>query len=215
MSEPRPLSISLPDARRRLMRAVDSIGDELDPDLMEVRARGMAEIMEARWHATMTQRFAGATWEGISDPVAAEKLRVWSELTRQPNLVVLGPVGTGKTSAAVVALRRAFDACLEVRFAPAGVLLNSLPPKGEACLDDYCQADRLLIDDVGQETKTPWTTEQLGLIITERYNEMRPTVVTSNFKAKDLEAHLGVHTASRLMGDGAEVIVMRGPDRRR
>lgn len=216
MTEPIRLSVSLPDARRRLLRAADSgTGDELDPELDDIRARGMAEIMDARWRSTVTPRFADATWEEIGDPRAAEQLRAWSTAPRQPNLLVLGPVGTGKTSAAAVALRASFDACLEVHFAEVGMMLQSLRPDGGGCLADLLEADRLFIDDVGQETKTAWTREQLGIIITARYNERWPTVVTSNFNAKDLKTHLEPHTASRLMGDGATLVVMRGDDRRK
>lgn len=216
MTDPRPLSFSLPDARRRLLRAADTgTGDELDPDLEAIRARGMAEIMENRWRSTVTPRFAGATWDLIEDQRAAAQLRDWSRMSRPTNLVVLGPVGTGKTSAAAVALRSAFDACLEVQFTPCGEMLAALRPDGGGCMADLLEADRLFIDDVGQETKTAWTREQLGIIVTARYNEERPTVVTSNFNAKDLEAHLEKHTASRLMGDGAVIVVLRGTDRRR
>lgn len=216
MTEPARLSISLPDARRRLMRAANAgTGDELDPGLEDIRARGMAEILDNRWRSTVTPRFADATWEAITDPRSVEQLRAWSAMSQPVNLVVLGPVGTGKTSAAAVALRTHFNSCLEVHFAPCGEMLATLRPDGGGCVNDLIEADRLFIDDVGQETKTAWTREQLGIIITARYNEQRPTVVTSNFNAKDLEAHLEKHTASRLLGDGATVVVMRGDDRRR
>ena len=215
MSDPSPISASMPAVRRHLVRASNSTGDELDANLAAIRARGMAQVLEARWHQIIPQRFSSATWEAVGDPRAADQLKAWSGLSRQPNLVLLGPVGSGKTSAAVVALRSAHEACKEVLFVEAGSMLASLRPDGGGCVDDYCEADRLLVDDVGQETKTVWTREQVGLIVTSRYNAELPTVVTSNFNLKDLEAHLEPHTASRLLGDGAVIVVMRGSDRRR
>lgn len=216
MTDPLPLSLSLPDARRRLMRAANTgTGDELDPELEEVRRRGMAAIMNARWSSTVPSRYAGATWDQV-EPKARPKLEAWAAMSKPTNLVVLGPPGTGKSSAAALALRAAFDACLEVRFAAARTLLNDLMPDGpEGALADYCEVDRLLIDDVGKEKPTPWTAEQLDYVISARYDSERPLVVTSNFNDKDLEAHLGAHAASRLLGDGATVVVMRGNDRRR
>lgn len=217
MSDPRPLSFSLPDARRRLIRAANTgTGDELDPELEEVRRRGMDEIMAARW-STVMLRYAGAIWEQVQ-PGAVEKLRAWMAMSKPANLVVLGPPGTGKSSAAALALRQAFDSCLEVRFVAARSLLNDLMPDCPdrfGALADYCEVDRLLIDDVGKEKPTPWTVEQLDHIISDRYNTERPVVVTSNFNEKDLEAHLGAHAADRLLGDGAVIVVMRGQSRRR
>lgn len=216
MSEPARISLSLPDARRRLMRAANTgTGDELDPELAEVRRSGMAEILAGAWSRTVPSRCAGATWDRVHD-AAREKLQAWSAMSKPVNLTVLGPVGTGKTSAAAVALRTAHDASLEVKFALVTDLLNQLHPGGpEGYLDDLCCADRLLIDDIGKEVKSPWTAAQIDHIISVRYNEERPLVVTSNFSQKDLSDHLGPHAASRLFGDGAVVVVMRGDDRRK
>lgn len=222
MTDPQPLSFSLPDARRRLMRPVDSgQGDELDPEMEDIRRKGMEAIMEARWSRTAWSKFAGATWAWLDReyPAASEKLRRWMTMAKPTNLVILGSVGTGKTSAAALALRPSFDACLEVVFARTGQMLDQIKEgfgqPGGVRLSDFSEADRLLLDDVGQENKTPWTREQLGSLISDRYNDERPTVVTTNFNEKDLEAHLGVHAADRLLGDGAVVVVMRGQSRRR
>ena len=222
MTDPQPLAFSLPDARRRLMRPVESgQGDELDPGLEEVRRKGMEQIMEAKWSRTAWSKFSGATWEWVDreHPMAAEQLRAWVAMSKPTNLVILGPVGIGKTSAAALALRPSFDACLEVVFARTGQMLDQIKegfgqPDGVR-LSDFSEADRLLLDDVGQENKTPWTREQLGSLISDRYNDERPTVVTSNFKERDLEEHLGAHAADRLLGDGAVIVVMRGQSRRR
>lgn len=217
MTEPAPLSFSLPDARRRLMRAANTgTGDELDPALEEIRRRGMAEILEARWSSTVPSRFAGATWEQITDPDARAKLQAWSAMSKPTNLTILGPVGVGKTSAATVALRAAHEGCLEVHMAHVKTMLDSLKPGGpEGALDDLCSVDRLLVDDIGKEVRSAWTAEQLDFIISARYDEERPVVVTSNFNANDLEAHIGAHVADRLLGDGAVIVVMRGQSRRR
>jgi DNA replication protein DnaC len=52
-----------------------------------------------------------------------------------------------------------------------------------------CQnADVLLIDDLGAERETEWAIETLYLLIDHRWNDEKPTIVTSNLSATDFLA---------------------------
>lgn len=72
----------------------------------------------------------------------------------------------------------------------------------------------LIIDDVGSSTKiTEWREEILFAIIDERYNSMKPTIVTSNFTQKEFleKYHPRIH--SRLFSKENTVIeVLDGID---
>lgn len=55
-------------------------------------------------------------------------------------------------------------------------------------------ADLLILDDLGTENTTPWASEKLFQIMNFRYNERRPTIVSSNRNLDDLDPRI----ASRL-----------------
>ena len=48
-------------------------------------------------------------------------------------------------------------------------------------------ADLLILDDLGTENTTPWASEKLFQLINFRYNERRPTIVSSNRNLDDLD----------------------------
>lgn len=58
-------------------------------------------------------------------------------------------------------------------------------------MDELCNADILLIDDIGAEKVTDWGRDEiLGTILQSRMNEHKTTFFTSNFTIKELEEHL-------------------------
>jgi DNA replication protein DnaC len=52
----------------------------------------------------------------------------------------------------------------------------------QQCIEAYV----LVLDDIGVEMSTDWAYQMLYLIIGERYNEMRPTIITSNLSLQKL-----------------------------
>ena len=219
MTDPRPIGDGL-----RLVRPEPEL-DESDAAVAAARQEGLAAVMEANWSRIMPQRFARATLDpipgkpntGVADEQARRRLRVWTTQHRPPNLILLGAVGTGKSSAAVACVHPAFVACLEVMFAPVREMLEALRAEFDSSqrgmLGDLCAEDRLVLDDLGTEKETEWTMERLGMVVDRRWSEERPTIVTSNLNQKDLTTRYGAHLASRLF-DGAVVVVLRGPNRR-
>lgn len=58
-------------------------------------------------------------------------------------------------------------------------------------MDELCNIDILLIDDIGAEKLTDWGRDEiLGTILQSRMNEHKTTFFTSNFTIKELEEHL-------------------------
>lgn len=50
----------------------------------------------------------------------------------------------------------------------------------------YKQADLLVIDDLGKEQPTEWSIQTLYNILNDRYEDMRPTIITTNYSQRDL-----------------------------
>lgn len=221
--EPRAVSDGLAAAREALRSAsasssvaTVSVDDELDADEIErLRQQGIQELRAQQWHLRCPQRFHRARLDDLEASVRAD-IEEWLTLSPRPNLVLLGPVGTGKTHAAIAAAHEDHQRGLDVLFLPVVELLDLLRPGGpEHMIDDVLHSARLVIDDVGHERATDWTGERLGAVINRRWLEERPVIATSNLTTKELSESIGERSYSRLVGDGAVVLELTGKDRRR
>lgn len=180
----------------------------------EERARYRDEHLSAKWAQAIPPRFWPATLDTVEASVRDPLVR-WSRLVDPPNLVLLGPIGTGKTHAAIAACRAAHWAGREVVFQPVDEMLDLLRPGGPAeAFYDLCDVDVLIIDDIGAEWPSGWTTQRWYAVINRRWLHEQPTVVTTNLESVQLEEALGPATFSRLVG-GATAVRLTGNDRRR
>lgn len=130
------------------------------------------------------------------------------------NLVLLGPVGTGKTWHAWHGIDAAYTRGWHgiARFYSAYQWKRHTTPRLDTEeMHRAATADALILDDPGALRVGEWDKEHLLGVIDERWNEGLPTVVTSN--SASLAEMLGPRAASR-MADGATVITLDGPDRR-
>ena len=78
-------------------------------------------------------------------------------------LYIHGGVGAGKTHAASAMARL---------FAEGGT---------EAAVARYAKCDVLVLDDLGKEDATEWSVGTVFSVLDARYEDMRPTIVTSNY----------------------------------
>jgi DNA replication protein DnaC len=190
-----------------------------DADVIDDAFPGEAErtvemMRERRWSARVPQRFVRARLADFDEPVASD-LWSWATQPQGRNLLLLGPVGTGKTHAAVAALRPAHDVGLVVSFWPISELFAALRPGEDQIMpDEICEADRLVVDDIGTERMTDWSGEMLYLIVNRRWLDEAPTIFTSNLAPNDLAEVVGVRMFSRIV-DRAVAVWFSGSDRRR
>lgn len=197
-----------------------TIGDDLTPEQARAEAEAMrAERDAAAWAQVCPSRFRHACWEWVATEhgaAAVADLQAWAADPKPPNLVLLGPVGTGKTAAALLACKQGqLERGQGVLFYPAPELLDALRPGGaEGAMTRMLDAPRLVIDDLGTEKPTDWTAERQGIVVNRRWMEERPIVATSNLQPKELCDAITERTYSRLVG-GALVLELGGQDRRR
>ncbi|MEW5530575.1 ATP-binding protein [Streptomyces virginiae] len=136
------------------------------------------------------------------------------------SLLIVGTTGTGKTHQAYGAIRCLVSAGVRLRWkaTTAADLYADLRPRpgrdGERELMDLARCPLLIIDDLGAAKNSEWTEEITMRLINRRYNEMLPTLLTTNLGMADLREHIGDRVASRLT-EMTDKVILDGPDRRR
>ena len=142
--------------------------------------------------------------------------------TGNKNLVFLGTTGTGKThissSIAKVVIERGF----EVLYDTAQNIFSAFEedkfrsgygpytPKGEK----YLECDLLIIDDLGTEFVTQFSTSCLYNLINTRINKGLPFIISSNLTNKQLLDTYDSRIVSRIIGSSSLVFVFPGKDKR-
>src|SRR5256714_11674343 len=131
-------------------------------------------------------------------------------------LLLVGPVGVGKTHLAVAILRELIERYqVPGLFYQFGALLrkiqdsyNAISQTSElAVLQPVFDADVLVLDELGASKPTDWVRDTMMQIINTRYNDKRLTIFTTNYSDKrkndadtieSLEDRIGVALRSRL-----------------
>lgn len=132
-----------------------------------------------------------------------------------------GTQGTGKThlAAAVARILAARGCSVEFRVAPALMeQLRSRASEDREATARLATCDLLVLDDLGKESPTAYACERLFDVVNERYNAMKPVVVTSNCTRGEIarrlvEGDVGRSIASRLV-EMTRRVHMDGDDRR-
>jgi DNA replication protein DnaC len=126
-----------------------------------------------------------------------------------------GPVGTGKTSLAILVAKAAKDAGRSYAVYPVPRLLAEIKRTFDRDASDtymgffrrLCTVDVLVLDDLGAEKQTEWVLEQLYSIVNERWQDRRSIVVTTNIPDADPEGpgrmlRASVHELHEAIGSG-------------
>lgn len=194
--------------------------------------------MTREWHRLVPRDYHDAELIDL-DPEVREPIKRWlRQVTdtehdprlRGPNMVLLGPIGTGKTHAAFAAMRELFweGTPSNQRFARGGLVRRSfrywsvpaalmrlrMHDRETDVMAELLDARVLLLDELGTAKATEWAQEQLFGVIDARRTELRPTVATTNLDLPALEGHLGPAAFSRLVGD-ALIVEVKGQNRRK
>ena len=132
----------------------------------------------------------------------------------------MGPVGTGKTTLAMLVSKAALKAGRSVAIYSMPRLLDTLGDAFRAdmsrvdLLDRLTAVDLLQIDDIGTAQTHEWVLEQLYSIVNARYENKRSMVITTNILDREaLCDQITDRTVSRLTEMCDELPVL-GRDRR-
>ena len=206
----------------------------MDPDfkarLDALAARGTAADPAADDHGWMLQRARERCERLIpaeyrtAEPTHPDVIE-WARTFRagadlRQGLLLLGPVGVGKTWEAYGALKNAVTAVRPIRWEAesAADLIDALRPRpgtdSSILFRRYASAHLLLLDDLGIAKSSEWVEELTFRLVDYRYRQGLATIATSNLSPADLAAILGERVVSRFAQRYTRV-VLKGHDRRR
>jgi DNA replication protein DnaC len=179
------------------------------PDEKADRLAARRAVYQARWAAQVPPMYAQASLIDLDQ----SQQHNWP--IESLNLVLAGPVGTGKTHAAYARGNDLADQGLWVQAVTVVDLLAALRPEGNPSLAKAVQECHVLIlDDLGAGKASEWAVEQMTALLDLRVREGRRTVVTTNVPEADLEAAWGGRFMDRLRFRRT-VHVFRGESRRK
>ena len=144
----------------------------------------------------------------------------WAQGRNTPMVMLYGQTGVGKTHLAVAASWVKIGLGKPVLFYSAAELVRKMQSGvNDGTLDETISsvksAQNLVLDDLGREYTTNWTTAIFHEIIDYRYNNRNNinTFITTNHSLSELETILGVPVVSRLTDHVASsVVIMDGQD---
>jgi DNA replication protein DnaC len=178
--------------------------------------------------AVIPRRYRDAAFE--RPPVTDMDLRVVAatrrfadsidaQLDAGRGLWFMGPLGTGKTTLAMLVSKAALKTGRSVAIYSLPRLLNQIRDMYRTdrshvdLLDRLTSVDLLHIDDIGAERTNDWVLEELYSIVNARYEDERSIVITTNIEADKLGEQITQRTVSRL-NEMCEGLWLEGHDRR-
>jgi DNA replication protein DnaC len=193
------------------------------------RARGVASAIPRKYRTVSFD--APPVSDMARDPARAPVFRAVKEfvasiderLAEGQGLWLMGDVGTGKTTLAMLVSKAAVEAGNTVAIYSLPRLLSRIrrtydAEAGEQSYLEFferlTEVDLLHIDDLGAEKRSDWVLEQLYAIINERYETQRSVVVTTNLSQEELEQQIGPRTVSRLVEICNDPLPLFGHDMR-
>lgn len=212
------------------------------------REQALAKALD---RAGATPRLLRMTLASHPDEAARAFAGRWLENYRAGEIASVwlsGPVGTGKTGLAWGIVRALTLDAIDAFYAtdydlrpddPRGIALfliwRDLLDELRVAFGNETAADAdpnallrrarripvLALDDLGSERPTRYALEQLAILVDQRYNRELPTIVTSNYAARDLAKVFGSEdkvTGGRILSrliHGGVAHVFDGPSLRR
>jgi DNA replication protein DnaC len=188
------------------------------------RSRGVASVIPAKYRGVSLDRPPICDLDRTVVAVVAEFVDGLAEhLDRGRGLWLMGDVGTGKTSLAMLVSKAALELGRSVAIYSLPRLLARIrrtydAEAGEQSYLEFFErltsVDLLHVDDLGAEKRSDWVLEQLYAIVNERYEEERSMVVTTNLDQAALEEQIGMRTVSRLVEICGDPLPLFGDDLR-
>lgn len=130
-----------------------------------------------------------------------------NDFPKTKSLLFMGETGLGKTHLSLAIVAAVSEKGYSVVYGPAGNLFTAAEREhfsysGETeKLDSMLSCDLLVIDDLGTEFLSPFTSSLFYNIINSRILENKPTIISTNLSIAEIEKRYSKRIASRFIGN--------------
>lgn len=219
MDEPTPISVALESLRARItVQAEDQASKTGMP-----KATSDSSLLETRLReAGVPKRFRAIL---AVDLRPTDGLRAARDYTADldghvadgQGLILRGPVGVGKTVAALHIVGECAQRSVPAWFARCSSLLDDISASGRFSQGSKFDELRLrlekavvlVLDDFGQERGDSWAERQLETIIARRYDDQLPVVVTTNLTGEEMAGKYSERILDRLQHT-CRIVTLKG-----
>ena len=189
---------------------------QLQKGLMYERLGAVSPLADSTFENFSLHYYSDAPTDG--SPVSARAImnKALLECTKYaasfspaaPSLLLIGAPGLGKTHLSIAIACAAIEKGFDVMYVPFHTLLTKLEAarfgKTSEEFQDYLSpvlnCELLVLDDLGSEFSTSFSTAVLHDIINTRQLQGTPTIINTNLKQSELSIRYGDRIRSRLLG---------------
>lgn len=129
-----------------------------------------------------------------------------------PNLILTGATGLGKTHLSLAIASEAIERGYGVVYVSAGSLVARLEDEhfgragGESSLEALRSCDLLILDDLGTEFRSSFSSAAIYNLVNERLLLKKPTIISTNLSTKEMAEFYSERFASRVIGSFRRVV---------
>lgn len=202
------------DAKQEELRKAQAIAEEQEQKRQKIEAILGRSGIKKRYLSRSFENFIVNDVNRKAYEIAKSYVDNWQEnKDKGEGLYFEGTCGTGKTHLAVAIAMKLINQGVPVICKTSIDLLASIKQSYERdstvneedVIEAYNTVDLLVIDDLGKERATEWSVPILYRIINDRYENMLPTVITTNYNTDDLIDKLNASNDN----EKAEAIISR------